>query len=229
MIQFSYKNASQVVERHEMANFKSQVAAAHDELMSGSGAGNDFLGWIRLPEDYDRDEFARIQVAAQRIQSDSDVLVVVGIGGSYLGARAVIELLGHNFNADLSAAQRKYPRVIFAGNNLSGSYLADLFDVIADKRVSVNVISKSGTTTESAIVFRIFNYMKSATAEEARRRIYARPIGSGCPEDPGNQEGYESFIVPMTWRPLLGLDRSRSVADCYGVDIEALMAGAATA
>ncbi len=231
MIQFSYKNASDVVHDHEMVNLKSQAKAAHAELLNGTGAGNDFLGWVTLPTDYDKAEFDRIKAAARAIQEDTDIFVVVGIGGSYLGAQAVIDLLGHHFDADLPADRRKFPRVIFAGTNLSSTYLADLFDILGDKRVSVNVISKSGTTTESAIAFRIFrDYMeKRYGKEEAVRRIYCTTDKErGALKTLANQEGYESFVVPddiggrysvLTAVGLLPIAVS-------GVDIDALMAGA---
>ena len=161
--------------------------------------GNDFLGWINLPTDYDKEEFDRIKKAAEKIKSDSDVLVVVGIGGSYLGARAAIELLSHTFYNKLSKEERKAPEVYFAGNSISGTYLAHLIQVIGDRDFSVNVISKSGTTTEPAIAFRIFKEMleKKYGVEEARKRIYATTdAAKGALKKLSTEEGYETFTIP---------------------------------
>lgn len=234
MVQFNCKNASNFVRPHEIENMKAQFSGALRTLLEGSGAGNDFLGWIDLPVNYDKEEFARIKASAKKIREDSDVLVVVGIGGSYLGARAVIELLSHSFANALSSEKRGGPLVIFAGCNISSSYLADLFDVIGDKEVSVNVISKSGTTTEPAIAFRILrNYMEKRYGhEEAVKRIYCTTDKArGALKTLAGQEGYESFVVPddiggrysvLTAVGLLPI----AVA---GIDIDGLMQGAAEA
>mgnify|MGYP001252299059 FL=1 len=155
-VTFDYSKALPFVGRHEIDYLAEAVRLAHDQLHNGTGAGNDFLGWINLPADYDREEFARIQAAAARIRENSDVLVVIGIGGSYLGARAAIEMLSHSFYNMLPAGKRQGPQVLFAGNNISSTYVAHLLELLEGKDWSINVISKSGTTTEPAIAFRIF-------------------------------------------------------------------------
>ena len=142
-----------------LANFKSTVMGAKETLISKTGAGNDFVGWIDLPVDYDKEEFERIKAAAKKIQSDSDVLLVVGIGGSYLGARAAIEFLSHSFHNVLDKSKRKAPEIYFVGNSISSKYIRDLKDVLEGKDFSINIISKSGTTTEPAIAFRVFKEM----------------------------------------------------------------------
>ena len=176
-----------------------QVKIAHDMLHKKNGPGNDFLGWLDLPSNYDKEEFARIKKAAAKIRKDSDVLVVIGIGGSYLGARAAIELLNHSFSNIVGKKVRKSPVILFCGNSISATYLADLMDVIEGKDISVNIISKSGTTTEPAIAFRIFKaYMeKKYGKDEARSRIYATTDKArGALKGLADKEGYESFVVP---------------------------------
>ncbi|MBS5038536.1 MAG: glucose-6-phosphate isomerase [Fusobacterium sp.] len=192
-------NVSSFVSEEKLMGMEAEVKAAVKTLEEGTGAGNDFLGWINLPTDYDKEEFDRIKKAAEKIKSDSDVLVVVGIGGSYLGARAAIELLSHTFYNKLSKEERKAPEVYFAGNSISGTYLAHLIQVIGDRDFSVNVISKSGTTTEPAIAFRIFKEMleKKYGVEEARKRIYATTdAAKGALKKLSTEEGYETFTIP---------------------------------
>ena len=192
-------NVSSFVSEEKLMGMEAEVKAAVKTLEEGTGAGNDFLGWINLPTDYDKEEFDRIKKAAEKIKSDSDVLVVVGIGGSYLGARAAIELLSHTFYNKLSKEDRKAPEVYFAGNSISGTYLAHLIQVIGDRDFSVNVISKSGTTTEPAIAFRIFKEMleKKYGVEEARKRIYATTdAAKGALKKLSTEEGYETFTIP---------------------------------
>lgn len=192
-------NVSSFVSEEKLMGMEAEVKAAAKTLEEGTGAGNDFLGWINLPTDYDKEEFDRIKKAAEKIKSDSDVLVVVGIGGSYLGARAAIELLSHTFYNKLSKEERKAPEVYFAGNSISGTYLAHLIQVIGDRDFSVNVISKSGTTTEPAIAFRIFKEMleKKYGVEEARKRIYATTdVAKGALKKLSTEEGYETFTIP---------------------------------
>ena len=155
-VKFDYSLTAGVISEDEMKAMEKTTKDAKDVLVGKSGAGNDFLGWIDLPVDYDKEEFARIQKAAQKIQSDSEVLLVIGIGGSYLGARAAIEFLRHSFYNNVSKEIRKTPEIYYCGNNLSGTYLSQLIDVIGDRDFSVNIISKSGTTTEPAVAFRIF-------------------------------------------------------------------------
>ena len=202
-------------------------------LVSRSGQGNDYLGWIDLPVNYDREEFARIKKAAEKICSDSEVLVVIGIGGSYLGARAAIEFLRHGFYNNISKEQRKTPEIYFAGNSISSSYLQGLIDVVGDRDFSVNIISKSGTTTEPAIAFRIFKEMleKKYGKEEAAKRIYATTDkAKGALKHLSDEEGYETFVVPddvggrfsvLTAVGLLPIAVS-------GADIDKLMEGAAS-
>ena len=156
---FDYSLAGKFVGDEEIKLMEGIVQTAKDTLVNRSGAGNDFLGWIDLPVDYDKDEFARIKQAAEKIQSDSEVLVVIGIGGSYLGARAAIEFLRHGFYNSVDKSIRKTPEIYYAGNSISGTYLSQLIQTIGDRDFSVNIISKSGTTTEPAIAFRVFKEM----------------------------------------------------------------------
>ena len=155
-IVFDYSKTAGFISEEEMKNMKSIVMGAKDVLTAKSGAGNDYLGWIDLPVDYDKEEFARIKKAAEKIQGDSDVLLVIGIGGSYLGARAAIEFLSHSFYNELPKGKRKTPEIYFVGNSISSKYIHDLQDVLEGKDFSINIISKSGTTTEPAIAFRVF-------------------------------------------------------------------------
>ncbi|MBC2676599.1 glucose-6-phosphate isomerase [Listeria booriae] len=230
-IQFDYSNALKFFEQHEIDYLQPAVTAAHEALHNGTGAGSDYLGWINLPRDYDKEEFARIQKAAAKIKADSEVLIVIGIGGSYLGARAAIETLNHAFYNVLDKEKRQAPQVFFAGNSISSSYLHDLIDVIDGKDFSVNVISKSGTTTEPAIAFRVFKDLleKKYGKEEAKSRIYATTDKSkGALKELSDAEGYETFVVPddvggrfsvLTAVGLLPIAAS-------GVDIDAMMKGA---
>jgi glucose-6-phosphate isomerase len=230
-IVFDYSKASGFVSAEEMDNMKSAVMCARDTLMNKSGAGNDFLGWIDLPSDYNKEEFHRIKEAAKKIQSDSDVLLVVGIGGSYLGARAAIEFLSHSFYNVLSKETRKTPEIYFVGNSISSKYINDLKDVLKGKDFSVNMISKSGTTTEPAIAFRVFKDMliEKYGREEANKRIYATTDKEkGALKNLADQEGYETFVVPddvggrfsvLTAVGLLPIAVS-------GADIDRLMEGA---
>ena len=174
-VTFDYSKASKFISDDEVVAMKKIAEDAKEVLVNKSGAGNDFLGWIDLPVDYDKDEFARIKAAAKKIQSDSEVLVVIGIGGSYLGARAAIDFLRHGFYNNVSKEIRKTPEIYYAGNSISPAYLKGLLDVVGDRDFSVNIISKSGTTTEPAIAFRIFKEKleKKYGKEEAAKRIYA--------------------------------------------------------
>ena len=232
-VTFDYSKAASFVRAEELENMKSAVMCAKDVLVNRTGAGNDFLGWIDLPVDYDKEEFARIKKAAEKIQSDSDVLLVVGIGGSYLGARAAIEFLNHSFYNVLPKGKRKTPEIYFVGNSTSSKYIKDLQDVLEGKDFSVNIISKSGTTTEPAIAFRVFKKMliDKYGKEEAGRRIYATTDrAKGALKNLANEEGYESFVVPddvggrfsvLTAVGLLPIAVS-------GADIDKLMEGAAS-
>lgn len=230
-VKFDYSLTAGVISEDEMKAMEKITKDAKDVLVGKSGAGNDFLGWIDLPVDYDKEEFARIQKAAQKIQSDSEVLLVIGIGGSYLGARAAIEFLRHSFYNNVSKEIRKTPEIYYCGNNLSGTYLSQLIDVIGDRDFSVNIISKSGTTTEPAVAFRIFKEMleKKYGKEEAAKRIYATTDRvKGSLKHLATEEGYETFVVPddiggrfsvLTAVGLLPIAVS-------GADIDKLMEGA---
>ena len=232
-VTFDYSKVAPFVSDNEVELMKKQVMDAKDLLVSKTGAGNDFLGWIDLPVAYDKDEFDRIKKAAAKIQEDSEVLVVIGIGGSYLGASAAIEFLRHSFYNVISKDQRKTPEIYFVGNSISTTYLKDLIDVIGDRDFSINMISKSGTTTEPAIAFRIFKEMaeKKYGKEGAAKRIYATTDKArGSLKNLANEEGYESFIVPddiggrfsvLTAVGLLPIAVS-------GADIDKLMEGAAS-
>ena len=179
--------------------YKQEVENIHKDLHKRANNPNDFVGWLELPTNYDKEEFKRIKKAAKKIKKESDILVVIGIGGSYLGARAVIEALTSSFNNMLTEKQRKFPQILYAGNNLSSDYINDLIEYIGDKDFSVNVISKSGTTTEPAVAFRIFREMleNKYGIEEARSRIYATTDKEkGALKTLAENEGYEQFVVP---------------------------------
>ena len=224
--------AKNFIDQREILQMKEQTELSKDVLVKKTGAGNDFLGWIDLPVDYDKEEFARIKKAAKKIQADSEVLIVIGIGGSYLGAKAAISFLGHSFNNKRSKEERKTPEIYFAGNSISSIYLAELMDIIGDRDFSVNIISKSGTTTEPAIAFRIFKQklVEKYGRAEAAKRIYATTDKArGALKKVADEEGYETFVVPddvggrfsvLTAVGLLPIAVS-------GADIDKLMEGAA--
>lgn len=233
-VRFDYSKALSFFGEHEVTYLRDFVKVAHHSLHEKTGAGSDFLGWIDLPVNYDKEEFSRIQKSAEKIKSDSDVLLVVGIGGSYLGARAALEFLQHSFYNALSKEKRKTPQIIFIGNNISSSYMTDVMDLLEGKDFSINVISKSGTTTEPAIAFRIFRKLleEKYGVEEARKRIYATTDKArGALKTLADEEGYESFVIAddvggrysvLTAVGLLPIAVS-------GSDIEAMMKGAAQA
>lgn len=198
-IRLDHKKALGFISEHEIAYFAPQIEAAHRMLHEKNGPGNEYLGWMDLPVAYDKDEFCRIEKAAVKIRSDSDVLIVIGIGGSYLGTRAALDALGHTFSNNLPKERRNGPAIYFAGNNISPNYLADLFDLIEGLDVSVNVISKSGTTTEPAIAFRLFKaYLEGKYGKDgARSRIYATTDKArGALKTLSAAEGYETFVIP---------------------------------
>ena len=198
-VTYDYSKAMQFISQQEIDSMCDIVENAKDLLVSKGGAGNDFLGWIDLPIDYDKEEFDRIVKAADKIKSDSDVLLVIGIGGSYLGARAAIEFLRHSFYNMIPKDMRKTPEIYFVGNSISSTYIKHLMDVIGDRDFSINMISKSGTTTEPAIAFRVFKDMleKKYGKAEAAKRIYATTDKArGSLKNLANEEGYESFVVP---------------------------------
>ena len=215
-VTFDYSKAKTFIADHEIESMKKIAENAKAELLGREGAGNDFLGWIDLPVDYDKEEFARIKEAAEKIKGDSEVLLVIGIGGSYLGARAAIEFLRHNFYNMVSKEIRKTPEIYFVGNSISSTYLKHLIDVIGERDFSVNIISKSGTTTEPAIAFRVFKGMleKKYGKEEAAKRIYATTDKArGALKNLSTEEGYETFVVPDDRRTFLCTDGSRSASD----------------
>jgi len=230
-VKYDYSKAAPFINDHELDYMQVQVSAAHKALREKTGQGNDFLGWIDLPVDYDKDEFARIKKAAAKIQSDSEILIVIGIGGSYLGARAAIEFLNTSFANFQTADERKAPLVLFAGNSISSNYLHDLVEFVKDKDFSVNVISKSGTTTEPAIAFRVFKELlvEKYGQDEANGRIYATTDrAKGAVKVEADAQGWDTFVVPddvggrftvLTAVGLLPIAVS-------GADIDALMAGA---
>ncbi len=230
-IKFNSSFATGFIRENDLNGLKTQVAAAHKSVNEKSGLGNDFLGWVTLPTDYDKEEFERIKKAAQKIKEDTDVLIVIGIGGSYLGARAAIEFLKGPYYNNL---RTNVPEIYFAGNNISGSYLDDMLKLCENKRVSVNIISKSGTTTEPAIAFRVFRKLLEDRygEEEAAKRIYCTTDKArGTLKQLADEKGYECFVVPddvggrfsvLTAVGLLPIAAA-------GADIDALMAGAAKA
>jgi glucose-6-phosphate isomerase len=198
-VRFDYSKALTFFAEHELTYLRDFVKVAHHSLHEKTGAGSDYLGWIDLPDEYDREEFARIQKSADKIKSDSDVLLVIGIGGSYLGARAAIEMLQHSFYNALPKEKRKTPQILFVGNNISSTYMKDIIDLLDGKDFSINVISKSGTTTEPAIAFRLFRRLleEKYGVEEARKRIYATTDKArGALKTLATEEGFESFIIP---------------------------------
>ena len=231
---FDYSKALEFVSQEEIDNFESTVNLAKETLINKKGAGADFLGWLDLPVNYDKEEFERIKKAAKKIQSDSEVLVVIGIGGSYLGAKACIEALSHSFYALLDKTKRPYPHILFCGNSISEKYLHDLEEALEGKDFSINIISKSGTTTEPAVAFRVLKkaLIKKYGKDEAKKRIYATTDrAKGALKKLTDEEGYESFVVPddvggrfsvLTAVGLLPI----AVA---GIDIDKLMEGAAAA
>ncbi len=222
------------IQPYEAEFLKEQVRLAHHMLHEKSGVGSDFLGWIDLPVDYDKEEFEKIKKAAKKIKADTDILIVIGIGGSYLGARACIDALSHTFYNSLSKEQRKSPEIYYVGNNISGTYLTNLLDICEGKEVSVNVISKSGTTTEPAIAFRVFKkFMEQKYGKEtAKDRIFATTDKQrGALLTLAKEEGYQTFVIPddvggrfsvLTAVGLLPI----AVA---GISIDELMQGAADA
>ena len=226
-IKFNSSFAQQFLRENDLVGLEAQVKAAHEMIENKNGLGNDFLGWVNLPTDYDKEEFDRIKKAAQKIKEDTDILIVIGIGGSYLGARAAIEFLKGPFYNDLADG----PKIYFAGNNISGSYLDDILKLCEGKRVSVNIISKSGTTTEPAIAFRVLRkYLEEKYGEaEAAKRIYCTTDKArGTLKQLADSKGYECFVVPddvggrfsvLTAVGLLPIAAA-------GADVDALMKGA---
>ena len=230
-IKFDYSKAGKFIEESEINALKPYIEVAHNTLHNGTGAGSDFLGWVNLPENYDKEEYARIKKAAEKIKSNSKALIVIGIGGSYLGARMAVEMVHHNFFNLNDNARKDGVQIFFAGNSISSTYLADLVETVKDIDFSVNIISKSGTTTEPAIAFRVFRKLliEKYGVEGAKERIYATTDkAKGALKNLADEEGYETFVVPdevggrysvLTAVGLLPIAAS-------GADIDALMQGA---
>ncbi len=233
-IKFDYSKAEKFISKDEINALAPYIKVAHDTLHNGTGAGSDFTGWVNLPENYDKEEYARIKKAAEKIKSNSKALIVIGIGGSYLGARMAIEMVHHNFFNLNDNARKDGVQIFFAGNSISSTYLADLVETVKDIDFSVNIISKSGTTTEPAIAFRVFRKLliEKYGVEGAKERIYATTDkAKGALKNLADEEGYETFVVPddvggrysvLTAVGLLPVAAS-------GADIDALMKGAADA
>lgn len=233
-VSFDYSNALNFIDESEISAIKDSVISAKESLISGTGEGNDYIGWVNLPENYDKEEFVRIQKAAERIREDSDILLVIGIGGSYLGTRAAIDFINGSMYNELPRGKRNGPRIYYVGNCISTDYTNSIIDIIGDSDFSINVISKSGTTTEPAIAFRIFKELliKKYGPKEGNKRIYATTDRArGALKNQADHLGYETFVVPddiggrysvLTAVGLLPI----AVA---GIDIEELMAGAASA
>lgn len=232
MLKLNLENSG--INEYEILNYADQVKNIHNEIHSKANDENEFLGWIELPTNYDKEEFERIKKSAEKIRNDSEIFVSIGIGGSYLGARAVIESLTNTFYNLQSKEQRKAPQVLYVGNNMSPNYINDMIEYIGNKDLSINVISKSGTTTEPAIAFRMFRELLEAKygEEEARKRIYVTTDkAKGALKQLSNEEGYETFVIPdniggrysvLTAVGLLPI----AVA---GIDIDKLMEGAKNA
>ncbi|MGH4050695.1 MAG: glucose-6-phosphate isomerase [Clostridium sp.] len=225
---------SSFLEEHEIKYLQPMVTEAHNMLHNKTGQGNDFLGWVDLPVDYNKEEFTKVKKAAEKIRNDSEVLIVIGIGGSYLGSRAAIEMLSHTFNSSLSKDKRKSPIIYFAGNNLSSTYLSDLLETIEGKDISVIVISKSGTTTEPAVAFRVFKDLleKKYGKDGSKERIYTiTDKARGALKTLADVEGYETFVIPddvggrFTVLTPVGLLPIAAA----GIDIDEMMKGAAAA
>lgn len=233
-LKFNYTKALGLIQEHELAGIEPMVKTAHEMLHQKTGLGCDYSGWVDWPQRYDRGEFSRIKQAAAQIKSDCDALVVIGIGGSYLGARSAIELLGHSFHNLLPKSRRSGPEIYFAGNSMSAAYHSQLLEVLADKDICINVVSKSGTTTEPAVAFRIFRELleKKYQKKGARKRIYATTDQKeGALKKLADDEGYQSFVIPddiggrysvLTAVGLLPIAAA-------GFDIDRIMAGAADA
>lgn len=198
-INFSYQHALDFLNKEELDNLSEFVSVAHQAIHNKTGPGSDFLGWVELPENYDKEEYSRIKAASEKIKKDSDILLVIGIGGSYLGAKAALEMLNHSFQQMLSKEQRNVPQIIFVGHHMSSTYMKELFDVLEGKDFSINIISKSGTTTEPAIAFRIFKkYLEEKYGkEEAKTRIFATTDkAKGALKGVADEAGYETFVIP---------------------------------
>ncbi len=231
-ISLDYSNILGYVKESEINYLKTQAELAAKTIEEKSGAGSDFLGWVDLPVNYDKDEFARIKAAAEKIQKQSEVLIVIGIGGSYLGAKATIDFLSSTFYNNLSREKRGTPEIYFAGTNMSPTYLKHLVELVGDRDFSVNVISKSGTTTEPAIAFRVFKKMLEDKYGKsgAKERIFATTDKSrGALKTLATGEGYETFVVPDDVGGRFSVLSAVGLLPiaAAGISIDDLMAGAA--
>lgn len=226
-----FDSSNSFVKQAEISNIEPFIEKAHELLHNKTGPGSEYTGWLELPKDYDKDEFQRIKKAAKTIQENSDVLIVIGIGGSYLGTRACIQALSHSFYNEVSKDIRKTPQIYYVGNNISSTYFMDLFDVLEGKDISLNVISKSGTTTEPAIAFRIFKeYMENKYGKDgAKTRIYATTDkAKGALRTLADMEGYQTFIIPddVGGRYSILTPVGLLPIAAAGIDIDLLMEGA---
>ncbi len=228
-ITLDYSKALSIT-KADLDNMTEQIQKAHEKLMQKTGAGHEFLGWVNLPNDYDKEEYARIKAAAEKIKNSCDVLIVIGIGGSYLGAKAAIDLFTNSFY-NVQTKDRKTPQIFFAGNSISSIYLSDLYNLVKDKDICLNVISKSGTTTEPAIAFRVFKELveKKYGKEAAKERIFVTTDKSqGALKQLSDREGYENFVIAddiggrYSVLSAVGL---LPIAVC-GADLDAIMQGA---
>lgn len=197
-VSVDYSNLLDEVKEKEILSYQEEVSTCHESLHGRRGKGSEYLGWIDLPKNYDRDEFDRVKKASEKIRKNSQVFIVIGIGGSYLGAKAGIEMLTHTFYNQLDDQDRGGPKVYFAGQNISSTYMGELLELIDGKDISINVISKSGTTTEPALSFRILKeYMEKKYGEEAKERIYVTTDKSkGALKTLSDEKGYETFVIP---------------------------------
>ena len=229
-VHFNTKHLGNFVAEHEFEAIWPQVELAHKQLEDKNGPGNDFLGWMYQPRDYDKEEFARIKLAAEKIRSDSDVLVVAGIGGSYLGARAVIEAVKGVFHNELDNGLK----IFFCGNSISPTYLNNILEICRGKRFSINVISKSGTTTETSLAFRVLRKLleEQVGAEEANQRIYATTDrAKGTLKELADAQGWQTFVVPDDIGGRYSVLSAVGLLPiaCAGINIDELMQGAADA
>lgn len=217
--------------KKELGSMGAEICEAHEKLMNGTGAGNDFLGWVNLPNDYDKAEYARIKAAAEKIRNTAEVLIVIGIGGSYLGAKAAIDIFTNSFYNLQKDSDRKAPQIFFAGNSCSSTYLSDLIELVKDKEICLNVISKSGTTTEPAIAFRVFKELveKKYGKAGAKERIFVTTDKArGALKQLSDSEGYETFVIADNIGgrySVLSAVGLLPIAVC-GADLDAIMQGA---
>lgn len=229
-IKFDFENA--LIQKHEYEYLKPIITAAHQSLHSGKGAGNDYIGWVNYATNYDKAEFERIKLAAQKINEIADVLIVIGIGGSYLGAKTVIDALTHSFYNELPKEKRKTAKIYFAGHQISGTYLTDLLEMIENESVCLNVISKSGTTTEPAIAFRVLKNAleKKYGKEEAVKRIFATTDEkNGALRALSTANGYETFVIPSNIGGRYSVITPVGLLPIAtaGIDVDAFMKGVA--